>query len=44
MTRRTRRVSAWRIPVDQIPTGDAERIAWLDEQWLHADTWIGDQR
>jgi len=31
------RITAWRIPVDQIPTGDAERIAWLDEQWLLVD-------
>ncbi len=37
------RITAWRIPVDQIPTGDAERIAWLDEQWLLVDRWIGDQ-
>ena len=37
------RITAWRIPVDRIPTGDAERIAWLDEQWLQADKWIGDQ-
>ena len=28
------RVTAWRIPVDQIPTGDAERVTWLDEQWV----------
>jgi 1-acyl-sn-glycerol-3-phosphate acyltransferase len=37
------RITAWRIPVDQIPTGDAERIAWLDEQWLLVERWIGDQ-
>ena len=37
------RITAWRIPVDQVPTGDAERIAWLDEQWLLVDRWIGDQ-
>ena len=29
--------------VDQIPSGDVERIAWLDEQWLLVDRWIGDQ-
>ena len=28
------RITAWRVPIDQIPTGDVERIAWLDEQWL----------
>lgn len=38
------RITAGRIPVDRIPTGDAERIAWLDEQWLQADRWIGDQQ
>ena len=38
------RITAWRIPVDQIPTGDAERITWLDEQWLLVDRSIDDQR
>jgi 1-acyl-sn-glycerol-3-phosphate acyltransferase len=33
-------VTAWRVPRDRIPNGDAERIAWLDEQWLVADEWI----
>jgi hypothetical protein len=33
-------VTARRIPRDQIPDGDAERIAWLDEQWLLVDGWI----
>ena len=28
------RVTAWRVPRDQIPEGDAQRIAWLDQQWL----------
>ncbi len=37
-------ITAWRIPVDQIPAGEAERIAWLDEQWVRADAWIGGQR
>ncbi len=31
------RVTAWRVPRDQIPSGDAERVAWLDEQWLRVD-------
>lgn len=35
------RITAWRIPVDQIPTGDAERIAWLDEQWVLVDEQVG---
>lgn len=31
------RVTAWRVPRDRIPDGDAERIGWLDEQWLLVD-------
>ena len=27
-------ITAWRIPADQIPAGEDERIAWLDEQWV----------
>jgi 1-acyl-sn-glycerol-3-phosphate acyltransferase len=27
-------ITAWRIPADQIPAGDGERIAWLDDQWV----------
>ena len=34
------RVHAWRVPREQIPVGDAERIEWLDEQWLRADQWV----
>ncbi len=30
-------VTAWRVPVDQIPEADLERIAWLDAQWLLVD-------
>lgn len=30
-------VTAWRIPSGEIPEGDAERIAWLDSQWLRVD-------
>jgi 1-acyl-sn-glycerol-3-phosphate acyltransferase len=37
-------VAAWRLPRDEIPAGEAERIAWLDEQWVRADAWIGGQR
>jgi 1-acyl-sn-glycerol-3-phosphate acyltransferase len=33
-------ITAWRVPCDQIPDGDAERIAWLDEQWLLVDDWV----
>lgn len=34
------RVTAWRVPAAQIPVGDADRIAWLDEQWVLVDDWI----
>ena len=34
-------VTAWRVPVDQIHTGDVERIAWLDEQWVLGDEQVG---
>ena len=34
------RVAAWRVPREQIPDGDAERIVWLDEQWLLVDDWV----
>jgi 1-acyl-sn-glycerol-3-phosphate acyltransferase len=27
-------VCAWRIPRDQIPVADGDRIAWLDDQWV----------
>ncbi len=30
-------ITAWRIPANQIPKGDRERIAWLDEQWVLVD-------
>jgi len=33
-------VTAWRVPSDEIPFGDAERIAWLDRQWVRVDEWI----
>ena len=33
-------VTAWRIPADQVPVGDANRIAWLDEQWVLVDDWV----
>ena len=36
-------VTARRVPRDQIPDGNAERIAWLDEQWLLIDKWVARQ-
>lgn len=37
------RVAAWRVPRGQVPTDDAERIAWLDEQWLRVDDWVAER-
>ena len=34
------RVTAWRVPVGDIPTDDAGRIEWLDDQWLRVDDWV----
>ncbi len=34
------RVTAWRTPREQIPDGDVDRIAWLDEQWLRVNTLV----
>ncbi len=36
-------VTAWRIPIAQIPTDEPGRIAWLDEQWVLVDAWIARQ-
>jgi 1-acyl-sn-glycerol-3-phosphate acyltransferase len=35
------RVTAWRIPRDTLPTGDEERLRWLDEQWCLVDDRVG---
>ena len=37
-------VTAWRVPTSQIPVADADRIAWLDEQWVLADDWVARHR
>ena len=34
------RVTAWRVPAADIPTGDDKRTAWLDDQWCRVDAWI----
>jgi len=38
------KMAFWRVPRDEIPTGRAERIAWLGEQWHAVDQWIGENR
>ena len=37
-------VTAWRVPTSQIPVADADRIAWLDEQWVLVDDWVARQK
>lgn len=34
------RVTAWRVPRAEIPATDAERIVWLDQQWVRVDDWV----
>ena len=41
--RRSIDVTAWRVPAAEIPVGNAERIVWLDEQWLRIDEWVTSQ-
>ncbi len=36
-------VTAWRIPIAEIPTDEPGRIAWLDEQWVLVDESIARQ-
>lgn len=35
------RVGAWRLGAHEIPSGDMERIRWLDEQWVRVEGWVG---
>ena len=37
------RIKAWRVGRDQVPDGLADRIAWLDAQWLLANEWVARQ-
>ncbi len=34
------RVTAWRVPATDIPSGDDKRTAWLDDQWCRLDAWV----
>ncbi len=40
----TVRMRFWRTPAADVPEGELERVAWLYEQWLALDEWIGEQR
>jgi 1-acyl-sn-glycerol-3-phosphate acyltransferase len=36
-------VGLWRVPQDEIPDGESERIDWLFEQWGRVDDWIAER-
>jgi 1-acyl-sn-glycerol-3-phosphate acyltransferase len=36
------RLTWWRVPAAEVPTGRQARIAWLYEWWERIDTWIED--
>lgn len=40
----TVRVTLWKVPAAEIPTTEAERKAWLMEQWSKLDQWVGQAR
>lgn len=37
-------VRFWRIPAEEVPTGEEARTKWLYERWQELDDWIGEQR
>jgi 1-acyl-sn-glycerol-3-phosphate acyltransferase len=34
------RAAWWSVPVERIPQGEHERIAWLEREWARVDEWI----
>lgn len=40
----TIRVRFWRVPADEIPEGDADRLNWLVDSWIDLDHQTGDLR
>lgn len=40
----TIRMKLWRVPANEIPTGERERIEWLYGHWQEVDRWVGEQR
>ncbi len=34
----------WSVPPEQVPAGEAERIAWLYEWWARIDAWVTEHR
>lgn len=36
-------VTAWRVPAEQLPAEQSQRLVWLDEQWVRVDEWIAGQ-
>jgi 1-acyl-sn-glycerol-3-phosphate acyltransferase len=37
-------VSAWRIRAADIPSDPGDRVAWLDQQWVHVDRWVHERK
>jgi 1-acyl-sn-glycerol-3-phosphate acyltransferase len=40
----TIRMRWWQVPASEIPSGDPERLAWLNGWWERIDTWIDEHR
>ena len=34
----------WSVPPEEVPAGEAERIAWLYDWWARIDAWIEENR
>jgi 1-acyl-sn-glycerol-3-phosphate acyltransferase len=34
------RAAWWAVPVERVPGGEQERIAWLEREWARVDAWI----
>jgi 1-acyl-sn-glycerol-3-phosphate acyltransferase len=38
------RISVWRIPAGEVPSGREARIDWLFDQWQRVDSWIAENQ
>ena len=39
----TVRIRLWHVACDALPTGEAARVAWLDDWWARLDAWVDAQ-
>ena len=44
LMRKELHIRLWRVPREEIPESDEDRIDWLYEQWGQVDKWIGNKR